>query len=134
MNSFYRILYVEDDLLSYGLIKAHMERFEGIHLIWADNPAEVDSLRDLHFDLILCDGQITGWPNHLDAMWTLFPDVHKLIYSAANEETMFRFVTKYGRADAAPIVFSKTPQGTHYLVQTIAALSRSKLVKEAKLS
>ena len=108
-----KILYVEDDRAHQDLIRAYLGSH--VELTVVSNKEEFDRLAD-SFSLIICDGQIVGWPNHFDEVVKKF-SCEVVMFSSLGLSDLNAFVQKGARA-----VFQKNPDDTKKLVSFIKSL------------
>lgn len=102
----FTILHVEDDPAYNFLISEYFRiYFENTLVLRGANKQMTEHHLKGDFDLIICDGQIGGWDNHLEEVYEARKQRPFIILTGADQHVVENFKIK-----GLPI-FQKSPQG-----------------------
>lgn len=117
----FKILHIDDDEWPQELIKAHTGTFTTpTEVVFATNEKEtLDNLRNFKYDLIILDGNIPGWVNHVAEVRS-HTDTEIVMYSSESSAKMKSYLNS-----GAKQAFNKGPEGTKALIEYVRSLIKA---------
>lgn len=120
----FRILHVDDSPDCNFLLTETFRKDQHIKIDWGSTePIVMDRLASAYppFDLIICDGEIPGWPRHFEDVLKASKGSPVIVYSAFARRRMWEFLEL-----GAEKIFSKGREDHALMVEYIRGLADCK--------